>query len=284
MTVRRQQLLRGVSRRTLRAAAAADPGPSSPPLLETSEPPLMLPEADSRFEDFKVLVAGATGGVGRAVVKQLVEQGIPVRALVRDGLKASGMLPPASKGVEIVEGDVYRFSTVAQAMKGCNAVICATGPTDRLNPLGPYTVDCEGTKNLVAAAQQQGVSKFVLVTSIGCDDPLFPLNAFWGVLFFKKQGEVALQRSGLDYTIVRPGGLVNDVSGGRGEGRLVMAGPDAYGLPPRKRPGSVLRSDVAAVCVSALVDPAASRKLVELVASKDAPALPITELFASVGN
>lgn len=36
-----------------------------------------------------------------------------------------------------------------------NAVICATGPTDRLNPLGPFTIDCEGTKNLVAAAQQQ---------------------------------------------------------------------------------------------------------------------------------
>ena len=52
----------------------------------------------------------------------------------------------------------------------------------------------------------QGVSKFVLVTSIGCDDPLFPLNLFWGVLFWKKQGEVALQRSGLDYTVVRPGG------------------------------------------------------------------------------
>jgi hypothetical protein len=34
-------------------------------------------------------------------------------------------------------------------------VICATGPTDRLNPLGPYQIDCEGTKNLVAAAQQQ---------------------------------------------------------------------------------------------------------------------------------
>lgn len=38
------------------------------------------------------------------------------------------------------------------------------------------------------------------------DDPLFPLNLYWGVLFWKKQGEQALQRSGLDYTIVRPGG------------------------------------------------------------------------------
>lgn len=45
----------------------------------------------------------------------------------------------------------------------------------------------------------------MLVTSIGCDDPLFPLNLFWGVLLWKKQGEAALQRSGIDYTVVRPG-------------------------------------------------------------------------------
>lgn len=53
--------------------------------------------------------------------------------------------------------------------------------------------------------RSQGVKKFVLVSSIGCDDPLFPLNLFWGVLLWKKQGELAVQRSGLDYTIVRPG-------------------------------------------------------------------------------
>lgn len=47
-----------------------------------------------------------------------------------------------------------------------NAVICATGPTDRLNPLGPFTVDCEGTKNLVAAAQQQ--VSFCLASHLYC--------------------------------------------------------------------------------------------------------------------
>lgn len=96
------------------------------------------------------------------------------------------------------------------------------------------------------------------------------------------QGEVALQRSGLDYTIIRPGGLVDEIKMGRGEGGLVMAGPDAFGLPPRRRPGSVLRSDVAACCVAALVEPSAAGKVVELIAEKDAPARPLSELFASV--
>lgn len=93
---------------------------------------------------------------------------------------------------------------------------------------------------------------------------------------------MALQRSGLDYTIIRPGGLVDEIKMGRGEGGLVMAGPDAFGLPPRRRPGSVLRSDVAACCVAALVEPSAAGKVVELIAEKDAPARPLSELFASV--
>ncbi len=63
----------------------------------------------------------------------------------------------------------------------------------------------QGTLNLIAAARTAGVKKFVLVTSIGVDDILFPLNLFFGILFWKKQAELALQRSGIDHTIVRPG-------------------------------------------------------------------------------
>ncbi|KAI7842437.1 hypothetical protein COHA_004076 [Chlorella ohadii] len=276
--------LQRLQRHGVRAAAASTAGSFAEPPSATVPISRQLPEADERFGGLKVLVAGATGGVGKAVVQQLAAQGIPVRALVRDGVKAAGMLPAAGQGggVEIVEGDVYKFTTVAKALQGCNAVICATGPTDRLNPLGPFTVDCEGTKNLVAAAQQQGVKKFVHVTSIGCDDPLFPLNAYWGVLFWKKQGEVALQRSGIDYTIVRPGGLLNEPRSGQKVGHVVMEGPDAFGLPPRKRPGSILRTQVAEVCVAALVEPSASGKVVEIIAEENAPARPLTELFASV--
>lgn len=65
----------------------------------------------------------------------------------------------------------------------------------------------QGTLNLIAAAKQRGIKRFVLVTSIGADDLLNPLNLFWGVLFWKKRAEEELQRSGLTYTIVRPGGL-----------------------------------------------------------------------------
>ena len=102
-------------------------------------------------------------------------------------------------------------------------------------------------------------------------------------------GESALQRSGLNYTVVRPGGLLDkprrrsgSTAAAAGPDRVVLAGPDSFGLPPRRRPGSVLRSQVAECCVAALVEPAARGKVVEMIAEEAAPHLGYTELFSSV--
>jgi len=244
----------------------------------------LLPPADDRYKGMRVLVAGATGGVGKAVVKQLASQNITVRAFVRDAVKASSRLPGIDENVEIVEGDVAsNFGSIRRAVEGIDAIICCTGPTERFNPLQPFQVDYQGTQNLVAAAKQAGtVKKIVYVSSIGADDILFPLNAFWGVLFWKKQGELAIQRSGIDYTIIRPGGLLNEIKNGRGDGGVVAAGADAFGLPPRRTPGSILRTDVADGCVVALVAPEASNKVVEVVTENTQTRRAWAEVFASV--
>jgi nucleoside-diphosphate-sugar epimerase len=63
----------------------------------------------------------------------------------------------------------------------CAAVIVASGANDKADPLGPFNVDYNGNLNLIAAAKAAGVKHFVLVTSIGTDDILNPLNLFWGV-------------------------------------------------------------------------------------------------------
>ena len=64
------------------------------------------------------------------------------------------------------------------------------------------------------------------------------------VLFWKKRGEEALQRSGIPYTVVRPGGLTNETRQGQVPGAIVMEGPGVFGLPPKRSPGSILRSQV----------------------------------------
>ena len=80
---------------------------------------------------------------------------VPVVALVRDKSKASGALK--SDKVTLVEGDVYQYQTLPRAMKGCNVVICATGSRPAMDPLGPFNVDYQGTKNLVTAALREDV-------------------------------------------------------------------------------------------------------------------------------
>ncbi|GFH31220.1 NAD(P)-bd_dom domain-containing protein [Haematococcus lacustris] len=168
-------------------------------------------------------------------------------------------LPMSSGLVELVRGDVFQFASLPGALGDAGCVVCATGASGLADPLGPFNVDYQGTANLVAAAKQQGVKKFVLVTSIGADDLINPLNLFYGVLFWKKRGEEVLQRSSLDYTIIRPGGLKNQLRAGE------VAG------------------NVAEVCVAALSEPAAANKVVEVIATPDAPALTYAQLFASVG-
>ena len=97
----------------------------------------------------KVFVAGATGETGSAVVARLVAEGVAVRALVRDPGSAAARALPAV--VEQVQGDVSDVPGLVAAVKGCDAVICATGVRPSLDPTGPYRVDFVGTVNLVAA-------------------------------------------------------------------------------------------------------------------------------------
>jgi uncharacterized protein YbjT (DUF2867 family) len=207
----------------------------------------------------KALVVGATGETGRRIVQQLTLRNIPVRALVRDRERAQKILPVSA---EIVVGDVLELETLKQAIANCTVVLCATGASPSLNPLGPYQVDYEGTKNLVDAANASQVEHFVLVSSL-CTSQLFhPLNLFWLILVWKQK----------TYTIVRPGGLKNTEE----LLPIVMSKADTL------FEGSVARTQVAQVCVEALSLANARNKIVEVVASLEAKQQSFSELFAGV--
>ncbi len=217
----------------------------------------------------KAFVAGATGETGRRIVTELIARNIPVRALARDIDKARGILP---SGVELVQGDVLQPATLAAALGDSTVVLCATGAKPSFDPTGPYQVDFEGTKNLVDAAKVKGIQHFVFVSSL-CTSQLFhPLNLFWLILVWKKQAEEYLQKSGLTYTIVRPGGLKNEDNADA----IVMQSADTL------FDGSIPRQKVAQVCVEALSEPSARNKVVEIVAKSEATAKGFSELFANV--
>lgn len=217
----------------------------------------------------KAFVAGATGETGRRIVQELVKRQIPVRALVRDLEKAKGILPAEA---ELVVGDVLQPDTLSQALGDSTVLLCATGAKPSFDPTGPYKVDFEGTKNLVDAAKANGIEHFVLVTSL-CTSQLFhPLNLFWLILVWKKQAEDYLQKSGLIYTIVRPGGLTNDEN----PSEVVMSAADTL------FDGRIPRRQVAQTCVEALFQPASRNKIVEVVAKPEVKEKNWEELFASV--
>ncbi|MEL7511778.1 MAG: SDR family oxidoreductase [Cyanobacteria bacterium J06554_3] len=217
----------------------------------------------------RALVAGATGETGRRIVAQLMAQeGVSVRALVRDRDKAQSLFPDT---VELVVGDVLDSASLATAIADCQVLLSATGAAPSLDPTGPYKVDYEGNKNLVDVAKAAQVEQFVMVSSL-CVSKLFhPLNLFWGILYWKRQAEDYLKQSGVPYTIVRPGGLKNETN----SDAIVMSSADTL------FEGSIPREKVAQVCVEALSQPAAKNRVVEIVTSESAIAQPISALFAS---
>lgn len=217
----------------------------------------------------KAFVAGATGETGRRIVRELVKKNIPVRAMVRDLKKGQELLP---EGVEFAIADLFEPESLSSAIADCTVILCATGAAPSLDFTQPYRVDCEGTQTLINEAKAKGIEHFVLVSSLCASQFFHPLNLFWLVLYWKKQAEEYLQKSGLTYTIVRPGGLSNEDNANS----LVMSGADTL------FEGSIPRTKVAEVCVAALSQPDAQNKIVEIIAQPDAPQKTWEQLFASV--
>ncbi len=218
----------------------------------------------------KALVVGATGETGRRIVRVLVAKGIPVKVLVRDRQTAQAMLPTA---VEFAVGDVMKRDTIEAAIDDCTVLCCATGARPSFDPTGPYQVDYEGTKNLVDVAKANNIEHFVMVSSLCVSRFFHPLNLFWLVLYWKQQAEAYLVKSGVPFTIVRPGGLKSDDTDER---PLIMAPADTL------FEGNVPRLKVAETCVAALGNPAAKNKIVEIIAQENATEKSFSELFAGV--
>jgi len=204
-----------------------------------------------------VLVAGATGGTGRALVRNLLERGYTVRAFVRDEDKARVVLGDA---VGYAVGDVRDLDSVQPAMEGVAYVISAIGASRSDPANNPEAVDFGGVKNLADAAATAKVERVVLVSSSGVTQEDHFLNkAFDNVLLWKFKGEEALRDSGVDYTIVRPGGLINTPGG---KDALVFAQGDSTA-------GRISREDVALICVAALNNPDAHNKTFETYSSEE---------------
>lgn len=217
--------------------------------------------ASMSTEPETVLVAGATGRTGTAVVGQLLAEGYSVRALVRDPVKARAAF---GDKVNYFTGDVTDPATLTPAMQGADAVITAIGAKGAKGASRPEVIDYAGVRNLAVAASVAGVRQFVLVSSRSVTKQDHPLNRMFGdVLIWKLKGEDALRASGVPYTIIRPGGLGD---GKPGEHAFVIEQGD-------KSAGqtTIARADLATICVQALKYPEALNRTFEVNTIKGSP-------------
>ena len=222
-----------------------------------------------------VAVTGASGKTGWRVVDEALRRGLAVRAIVRPG----SVLPPAlaeaehQGRLEVRRLDLSATEALHAALTGCEALVIATGARPSVDLTGPLKVDAFGVRDQIQACRAVGLGRVVLVSSLCAGRWQHPLNLFGLILVWKRLGERWLEQSGLDWTVVRPGGLSEDDSRCEREG-VVFSGAD------QQESNSIPRRLVARVCLDALSAPAAIGRIIEITSSPEQPPQPLATWLA----
>lgn len=144
-----------------------------------------------------ILVAGAAGFVGRNLIKELTAQKLKVRCLVRDPAKASKVLGPS---IELSAGNILEPSTIIDAITPeVTAVVNLVGILMETRKASFGQVHVEGVSNIVSACQRKGVKRLIHISALGTRD-----NARSRYHRTKREAELLIVRSGLEYTVFRP--------------------------------------------------------------------------------
>jgi putative NADH-flavin reductase len=193
----------------------------------------------------KLAVFGGSRGVGRQVIEQALAAGHEVQALLR----SPDAFDLTHSQLTIVPGNVLEAADVAACVAGVDAVVCSLGNTKN----NPANVVTDGTKQIVSAMQAAGTRRLVVVTSIGVGDSadqvpvafkLLMKTVLKGVMEDKEGQETAVKASGLDWIIIRPGGLTDGP----------RTGSYKAGMDKSIRAGQVSRADVAEFVLQQLTD------------------------------
>lgn len=215
-----------------------------------------------------ILVVGATGKLGGDIALRLLAQGKAVRVLLRhtspaEELAKQGMaVSPRdllAAGAEAVYGDLKDRASLDAAAAGVQTVITTANSALRGGDDNPFTIEMQGNRNLIDAAQAAGVDHFVFVSVLGYD-PNNPNPFFAG----KGQAEEHLINSGMHYTILAPEAFAEVWVGMVVGGPLSQRAPITLIAPATHRHTMVSMRDVAAYAVAAVDNPAALDKRIPI--------------------
>jgi len=206
----------------------------------------------------KVFVAGGSKGVGKMIVDKLISSGTAseVVALVRSEEAEKAL--SGINGVATVRGDAFVYKDVEGAMDGCDAAITTLGGA--VDDDGKR-IDYEGNSNVIEAAGILGVTRVLLVTSVGCGSsreaaPPSVFEVLKDVLSAKERAENVLIKyyTNTNWTIVRPAGLKSEPATGTA---ILTEDPMAI--------GTVHREDVADLVLKALTSNKTQKKVLTAV-------------------
>ena len=193
----------------------------------------------------KLSIFGATGKTGSEIVKQALALGYDVTALVRDPSRVI----PENKQAHLIRGDVFDISSVEQVVQEQDAVICALGSSS----LGKTSVRSEGTANIIKAMNNSKVKRLFVVSAMGVGESwstlsfvnkLFFATLLWSARQDHEKQEAYVKESGLDWTIIRPSGLIDAPLTGKYEvGENILA-----------QSSQIARADVADFIIKELVN------------------------------
>lgn len=186
-----------------------------------------------------VLIIGANGQIGQHVVRKIQESsGHNAIAMVRkEEQKAKFEEQGVKTALVDLEGSI---ETIANAAKEADAVVFTAGSGGHTGADKTVMIDLDGAIKSMEAAKQAGVKRFIIVSAIGVHHRDRWMNSAPYYSAAKHYADVWLEKSSLDYTIIRPGGLTNEP----GTGKVKVAVDLGYGKIPRE--------DVAAAIVASL--------------------------------
>jgi uncharacterized protein YbjT (DUF2867 family) len=188
----------------------------------------------------KVLVAGATGYLGRYVVQEFKKQGFRVRALARNASKLKNITEYID---ETIIGEVTDKTSLSGICKDIDFVFSSIGITRQKDNLTYMDVDYQGNKNLLEEAKKEGISKFIYISVFNAEN-MKNLKGIQAKVRFEEE----LKQSGLDYSIIYPNGFFSDMleylkMAKKGKGYVFGSGE--YRINP------IHGEDLAEVCVNA---------------------------------
>jgi uncharacterized protein YbjT (DUF2867 family) len=212
-----------------------------------------------------LVIAGGHGKIGLQLGRLGAERGDRVRGLIRNPDHAGDL---EAAGVEPVVFDLETDERdLAPAIAGADAVVFAAGAGPGSGAARKLTMDRDGAVRLIEACQAAGVRRYVIISAMGAKPGITGDEVFQVYLRAKFEADEALRASGLDYTVLRPGGLTDDPPTGR------------IALAPDLDRGSIPRADVAATIAALL--PAANTygTTLDLIEGQT----PIADAVAAIG-